>query len=154
MLFRSLFFNKMMDKEIYCAGVIAGSFDTFKDFCLNLWLICRGLNPHVEGGGGPDQSAMNIMFHMDAYKDKVKLVSPKEGWVCHAGTTMGAIQAGSGGIGEAYKKDPNIELPFVSNIDYSVKDGKIYAADNPLTIVHQWDRVPAWKELVEEEYGD
>ena len=156
--FGDLFFNKMMNKEIYCAGVIAGSFDTFKDFCLNLWLICRGLNPHVEGGGGPDQSAMNIMLHMDAYKDKVKLVSPKEGWVCHAGTTMGAIQAGSGAIGEAYKRDPTLDFrsKFVDSIEYLIhtSDEKIYVGDTLVTILHQWDRVPKWKEMVESKYGD
>lgn len=156
--FGRMFFDKMMSKEIYCAGVIAGSFDSFKDFCLNLWLICRGLNPHVEGGGGPDQSAMNIMLHMDAYKDKVKLLDPSTGWVCHAGTTTGAIKAGSGAIGQAYKANPSIDFEsnYVYPVEYSigVEDGKIYVNDKIVTILHQWDRVPMWKDLVEEKYGD
>jgi len=154
--FGRLFFDKMMSKEIYCAGVVAGSVDAFKDFCLNIWLICRGLNPHVEGGGGPDQSAMNIMLHLSGYKDQVKLLDPTTAWVCHAGTTLDAIKAGSGAIGQAYMRDPTLDFrsKYVYNVEYAVDDGKIYINDKIVTILHQWDRVPAWKALVEEKYGD
>jgi hypothetical protein len=81
---------------------------------------------------------------------------PTSGWVVHAGTSIDAIRAGSGGIGQAYLQDPSILLPFVKDIEYSigVEDGKIYADEKQLTIVHQWDRVPMWKDLVEEKYGD
>ena len=151
--FSDFFYEKMADEEIFCAGVIAGMGDAVKDFCLNLWMICRGAAPQIPGGGGPDQAAMNIMIGMEHLTYMVKRTRPSDGWVVHAGTSMPAIQAGSGGIGEAYAKDPNMELPFVHNIEYSTIGNFVRANGLKLTIVHQWDRVPEWKQLVEEKYG-
>jgi hypothetical protein len=151
--FGQYFYDGMADEEIFCAGVIAGAGDVVKDFCLNLWLICRGAAPKIAGGGGPDQAAMNIMIGMEHLTYMVKRTTPEDGWVVHAGTSMPAIEAGSGGIGEAYKQNPNMDLPFIKDIVYDV-DKFIRANEKKLTIVHQWDRVPEWKALVEEKYGD
>ena len=103
--FGEYFYEDFKDEEIYCAGVIAGLPDALRDACLNLWLICRGCKPQIEGGGGPDQAAMNIMLDMVSYTFSTKFSNPTEGWVVHAGTSMPAIEAGSGGIGEAYKQN-------------------------------------------------
>ena len=152
--FGDYFYEEMKDKEIFCAGVIAGDYGTIKDLCLNLWLICKGINPHIEGGGGPDQAALNIMLSMGTFAYSTLYMNAKSGWVSHAGTTLPAIQAGSGGIGQAYLQNNNMQIPFVEEIEYFTKDNKVYAEDEALTIIHQWDRVPAWKALVEEKYGD
>jgi hypothetical protein len=142
------------DNEIYCAGVIAGKRNAMRDLALNVWLICHGLNPHVPGGGGPDQAALNILLQTDAYTIQTNFTNPTDGWVIHAGTSLPAIKDGSGGIGEAYKNNPMMVLPFVNEIDYNVTDNEIYANGKKATVVHQWDRVPIWKELVENKYGD
>lgn len=154
--FGEFFYDYKKNDPIYCAGVIAGTLDMIKDISLNLWMICLGLNPHVPGGGGPDQSALNIMLTFGNIMHSTLLTSPLSGWVVHAGTSIDAVKAGSGGIGEEYKKNANMNLPFIEDIEYSVgvSDGKIYANETPLTIIHQWDRVPMWKALVEEKYGD
>ena len=151
--FGQYFYEQMESEEIYCAGVIAGVMHTVKDFCLNLWMICRGAGAQISGGGGPDQAAMNIMIRMEHLNYLLKETNAVDGWVVHAGTSMPAIEAGSGGIGQAYKENPDMPLPFIEKIDYNVVDGCIEANENKLTIIHQWDRVPAWKQLVEEKYG-
>lgn len=152
--FGEYFYDLNKDNPIYCAGVIAGTRETIKDLCLNIWLICRGLNPKVPGGGGPDQAALNILLQTNAYKNLTRFTNPTDGWVVHAGTSLPAIEAGSGGIGEAYKQNPNMLLTFISNVVYNVENDFIQSNKNKLTIVHQWDRVPQWKKLVEEKYGD
>ena len=152
--FGEYFYDEMKDKEIFCAGVIAGDYGAIKDLCLNLWLICKGLQPHIEGGGGPDQAALNIMLGMGIYSYSTLFLNAKSGWVTHAGTSLPAIQNGSGGIGEAYLRDNSIPLPFIEDIAYSVKDGSVYVEDEKLTVLHQWDRVPEWKTLIEQKYGD
>lgn len=151
--FGEYFYDRIKDERIICAGVIAGTLEDVRDLCLHLWLICRNMNQHIPGGGGPDQAALNIMLDSVVHKYTTFFTDPVNGWVVHAGTTIDAVRAGSGGIGEAYLKDPSINLPFVSNIEYSVENNKILANDKPITIVHQWDRVPAWKKLIEENYG-
>lgn len=152
--FGEYFYDKLKDYPIVCAGVIAGKYEDVRDLCLNLWLVCRGMNPFVPGGGGPDQATLNILLDNITYKHTTMFTDPSNGWVVHAGTCMDAIKAGSGGIGQAYLQDPNIEIPFIHNIQYSVMDDVVYAYDKPLTVVHQWDRVPEWKKLIEKKYGD
>jgi hypothetical protein len=152
--FGEYFYEALKDDPIICAGVLGGTYEDIKDLCLTIWLITRNMNPHVEGGGGPDQAALNILLDNVVHRYTTLFTNPSSGWVVHAGTTMDAIKAGSGGIGEAYLRDNNISLPFIDNLQYTVGEGKIYIYDKALTIVHQWDRVPLWKALVEEKYGD
>ena len=82
-----------------------------------------------------------------------KRTRPTDGWVVHAGTSFPAIQAGSGGIGEAFRQNPHMPLPFIEDIDYTTLGDFVRANGEKLAIVHQWDRVPAWKQLVEGKYG-
>jgi hypothetical protein len=152
--FGQYFLDTCGDNEIYCAGVIAGSRNAMKDLALNVWLICRGLNPHVPGGGGPDQAALNVLLQTEVYSLTTKFANPSNGWVVHAGTSLPAIKSGSGGIGEEYKRNPNMNLPFVYNVDYNIVGGEVYANGNKVSIIHQWDRVPEWKELFTNKFGD
>lgn len=151
--FGEYFFEQLHDAPIYCAGVIAGTTDSIRDMCLNLYLICKGLNPHVEGGGGPDQAALNIMLDLGVYEFSTLFTDPSSGWVLHAGTSLPAIQAGSGGIGQAYMQNPNMPLPFLMNLEYSIDNNDVFVNGQKITILHQWDRVPAWKRMIEEKYG-
>lgn len=152
--FGQYFYDDMQENEIYCAGVIAGDYPAVKDFCLNLWFMCRGSQPRIEGGGGPDQAAMNIMLNIEPFMYMAMKTNPTDGWVVHAGTSMPAVEAGSGGIGEAYRQNPNMLLPFVHDIVYDTDNKFITVNGKKLTIVHQWDRVPVWKELIENKYGE
>jgi hypothetical protein len=151
--FGQYFYDDHKEDEIFCAGVIAGSLDYIRDFALNLWLVCRGSRPRIEGGGGPDQAALNMMLRFDSYLTVSLFTNPHSGWVLHAGTSMPAIEAGSGGIGEAYRANPNMELPFIHNFEYSLQDGEVHVNGVKTTIVHQWDRVPEWKKLFEERFA-
>lgn len=153
MAFGEYFLESKSNDEIFCAGVIAGRREQISDLFLNVWLVCRGLNPHIPGGGGPDQAALNIILDMVQYRNSTLFSNPTSGWVLHAGTSLPAIQAGSGGIGEAYARDPNMSLPFVRKLDVDMVDAKVNVNGSPVAIVHQWDRVPEWKKIVEEKYG-
>lgn len=144
--------NKKHD-EIYCAGVIAGTREAIKDLFLNVWLVCRGLNPQVPGGGGPDQAALNVLLDMENYRTSTLFTNPSSGWVLHAGTSLPAIQAGAGGIGEEYVRNPSMSLPFIRDLNYQINNGEVYVDSVKMAIVHQWDRVPEWKQTFEEKYG-
>lgn len=152
--FGQLFFESKKNSPIYCAGVIAGTLESIKDLCMNVWLICRGLNPNVDGGGGPDQAALNILIDMEAYRHSTMFTSPTNSWVLHAGTSLPAIKAGSGGIGQAYVLNNNTNVPFIEHIHINIADDKVKVFDNVVTVLHQWDRVPEWRELIHNKYGD
>lgn len=147
------FYEKKENWPIFCAGVIAGKINAVRDLCLNVWMVCHGMNPNVEGGGGPDQAALNILLGLDAYITNVALTMPSHGWVLHAGTSLAAIQSGAGGIGQAYLQDNNIHLPFLEYLDITVNNNNVCVFGNPITVLHQWDRVPAWKTMIEAKYG-
>ena len=151
--FGPLFLDKLKDSPIFCAGVIAGDMASLRDLCMNIWLVCRGLNPNVDGGGGPDQAALNILLDLEAYRYSTLFTNASSGWVLHAGTSLPAIQAGSGGIGAAYKINPNMAIDLLDELEYSVLDGKVNVSGKPVTVLHQWDRVPTWKSIIEETYG-
>lgn len=154
--FGRYFYDKVVNRQIYCAGVLAGKLETFKDFCLNLWLLCNGRVQFVPGGGGPDQAALNILLNTSYVKDVTYRSNPSDLWVLHAGTTLPAIEAGSGGIGEAYKAGLwKPEEKFVKEYDVKLDDeGFVIVDDQRVAIVHQWDRVPAWKETFTKKYED
>jgi len=165
--FGDYFTELLKDEEIYCAGVIAGELESIKDLCLNIWLVCRGLNPFVPGGGGPDQAALNILLHNDAYKVITNFSHPLDGWVLHSGTTWPAVQAGSGGIGQAYLQDKSFDVKskYVLPIEFIFRENHADGNWNVETvdprgnskivcIVHQWDRVPEWKKYFEERFGE
>lgn len=151
--FGPLFYEKKENWPIFCAGVIAGKINAIRDLCMNVWLVCHGLNPTVEGGGGPDQAALNILIGLDSYAPITALTLPSHGWVLHAGTSLPAIKAGSGGIGQAYIQDNTINLPFIEHLDISNDSEYVYVFNKPITVLHQWDRVPAWKQMIEAKYG-
>ena len=151
--FGQYFYEEHQNDEIFCAGVIAGNLPAIRDLCLNLWLVCRGSRPRIEGGGGPDQAALNMMLRFDNYLESTFFSNPHAGWVLHAGTSLPAIEAGSGGIGEAYRANPNMELPFIHNFTYSIEDDAVHVNGVKTTILHQYDRVPEWKKLIEERFA-
>ena len=157
--FGDILLQHMQDKEIYCAGVIGGSYDIVRDLCLQIWLVCRGSAPHTFGGGGPDQAALNILLNSAMFMDYL-------GWnkerkiASHLGTHPIAIQSGSGDIGLNYVRngvDPTSK--FLQEPDHIIaKDGKhrIYQNDGEtlIPIVHQYNRIPLLKEEFEKEFRE
>ena len=130
----------MEDKVIRNAGVIAGTHDAIRDLSINIFMSCRGAPLFVPGGGGPDQASYNFLLSLNSYGEIEKYTDHFDGWACQCGTVV----------------DPNKIDSFRSNlVDCEpVWDGEY--AYNPdgekYTIVHQYNRVPEWKEVIEKRY--
>lgn len=134
--FGEILYYKMKDKVIYNAGVMAGEFGTMVDLFLNISLICNGMNPHVSGGGGPDQAAYNIL--LDTIYKNIHCFDPEQ-WAAQLGTTGSHIY-------EKYKDYLVDDVPVV-------KDGNVYDRDGILfTIVHQYDRIEELKNMIHKKY--
>jgi hypothetical protein len=150
--FGELHFNKIMNWPINCAGVIAGKAKVVTDLFFALYTICKNLPAEIPGGGGPDQAALNVMLSLEPYRSITKFCTTDDDWVCHLGTSMAAIEAGSGGIGQYCRMYGQPALDYfrtkMIGADPKLEDGLVI---NPLTgapycIVHQYDRVPSWKD--------
>jgi hypothetical protein len=138
--FGELIYGFMYKRPIYNAGTIAGNYYFLKDFFLQLFLACGRSAPHVPGGGGPDQSAMNLILTLEPYGRITKFNEHEEGWCCQCGTMA----------------DPTKINSFRHNLlepEPKFKNGSVYTSKGDLfCMVHQYDRVPEWK--LDEQYRE
>lgn len=151
-------YEMVENRPIYCAGVIAGTRQAFADLCLNVFMLCRGSDSHTQGGGGPDQAALNILLNLEAYWSITNFTTPRENGIVHLGTTLPAILSGAGTIGEAYMRDPSLLDKFKETMLYEetkINDDLVCNyKDEPYCIVHQYDRVKGLKEKIHAKFGD
>lgn len=156
--FGPMMYQQVYNRPIICAGVIAGRRQAIADLCLNIFLLCRGTNAFVEGGGGPDQAALNILLSMQTYDLETDALTPTDGFVYHLGTSRQAVLDGSGGIGQAYKQNPKVLDDYDANAlypQYKIENDQIAISGmQPAFIVHQWDRCRDTFELVKRLYGE
>ncbi len=140
--FGKAFYERHKDKTIYNCGVIAGKFQTFMGLCKTLYLMSSGAPQFVPGGGGPDQAALNLLLDTPAYSNITLHTNHDLSWAAQLGTTMDPNKIG------AY-------LPFLQSSTPKIDTEKgliVSVSGEPYTIVHQWDRVPAVRSIVERKY--
>jgi hypothetical protein len=151
-------YDNLKDTPIYCAGVIVGKRNYVQDLFLNIFLLCRGMSSHVQGGGGPDQAALNTLLSLMPYKNITKFTTPEDNFICHVGTTLPAILAGSGDVGYMYKMNPSILNEYKKTMLYSdsvIDNDTVYNnSGEKYFIIHQFDRAGDLKDKVLKKYGD
>jgi len=137
--FGALIHDHNKDNLIYNAGTVSGKFDTMVDLFLNIYMLCNSTSHYTEGGGGPDQAALNILLNMKSYKDITNFAMSDDGYAAQLGTTGPQI-AGKYGSKLVDKS------PILVDNTVCTSDG------TPFAIVHQYDRVPEWKKIIEAKY--
>lgn len=128
-----LIHNRFKDNLIYNVGTFGGSSDYVRDMCFNIFTnaINRPI-PIV------DQAVYNVLINTQPYKDKVLFTNQEDGWAVQLGTT-----------GDPSKI--NAFRPFLVEPEpiFNFEKQLITTTDGtPHCIVHQYDRVPKWKDLV------
>lgn len=129
------------DRVTACAGVLAGDFDTMIDLSLVIKLLCDAAPAHrIDGGGGPDQAAYNVLINSKPYSDITWHVPSEAGWAAQLGTT-----------------GPHIASRYASKLTEPapiMKDGLVCTSTGePFFIVHQYDRIPEWRDIIMERYA-
>lgn len=126
----------MKDTPIYNAGSMAGEHKTFVDFSLAVFLACQHINNRV-----PDQASVNLMLSLEPYKSITKFNDHDSDWACQCGTTV----------------DPNKMNHHRPNLlcnEPTFNNGHAYNSKNEeYVLLHQYNRVPSWKQIVEAKYG-
>lgn len=139
--FGPLIYDSIKTQQIYNAGVISGKINAVADLFLNIFLSCGAAPAHVPGGGGPDQAALNVLLNAEPYKSITKFAQSEDGYAAQLGTT----------------KDPSkIDnfRQFLSSPEPDMLDDVVCTSfGTPFSIVHQYDRVPEWKEILEKKYA-
>ena len=122
------------------AGVIAGKPHQLIKMFKIIYFMCDARPSQIAGGGGPDQAAYNIVLTTMKWED-VFFASSESAWAAQLGTT-----------GDPYKL-PRYE-PLLVEPKPTFKDELVCTSQGePFYIVHQYNRVPAWKDIIEARYG-
>jgi hypothetical protein len=135
------YIHNLLKEDVICnAGVIAGEHKYVESLALNIFLSCQGSPLHVPGGGGPDQAALNTILKMSPWDDITWRTNHDDGWACQAGTVADPAKMDKFG--------PKLvdNQPSWDGENVMTPDGKKYV------IVHQYNRIPEWKEVIEKRY--
>jgi hypothetical protein len=123
------------ENEIYNVGVLAGRGYAMRDLALNIFLACVGKPIKI-----CDQSTFNLMISMNPYFKTSLYKKSEDGWACQLGTTADPSKI------EQFK-------PFLLEPSPIMQDGKVVTSTGKeFSIVHQYDRVPEWKNIIEAKY--
>lgn len=117
------------------AGTIAGRAKYMKDLTLNVFLCSQhNIIPYT------DQAALNILLTMEPYKSITRFNRFEDDWACQSGV----------------KELPEYRTFLESNPTSSPPkidgDWVVTPSGSRYCIVHQYDRIPEWREILQKKY--
>jgi hypothetical protein len=149
--FDHVVFSELSEKLIYNVGTISGYANDVRDMMLHLYYMSINRPISIV-----DQATFNFLVSSSPYRNCCLKTTNKNGWAVQLGTSEGAVSAGNGDIGQAVING-SLNLDAYKNmyqdIQPRIENDLVMNEEVPFHIVHQWDRVPSVKELVERQYG-
>jgi len=133
--FGPMIHDHFKNNVIFNVGVLAGRGYAMKSLALNIFLssINRPI-PIV------DQSTFNVMISQHPYLKSSMYMTSEDGWACQLGTTADPSKI------EQFK-------PFLVEASPKLEGDKVVTSEGKeYVIVHQYDRVPEWKKIIEAKY--
>jgi hypothetical protein len=131
--------SKCINNEIICSGIIGGKREPLIKLYQRMFELCElGSNDH----NIKDQAALIVMIANNEI-DKLKVFNLDDGWAMHcavAGPTQFFISWG-------FKNNIKYGIPKLENNNITTSEGANY------DIVHQFNRVPEWNNLLNEKYN-
>ena len=135
--------NLFKDNEIYNVGTLGGEAEYIKDLVFNIFSNAVGRPIPIV-----DQAVYNVLINTKPYYDVTLFAQQKDGWACQAGTTVDPSK-----IKEFRPLLTEEEPIFEDGLVKTGGDSHTTKKGTPFVIVHQYDRVPEWKEFVREKFG-
>ena len=134
--FGEFIYSKFKDNEIYNVGVLAGRGHAVRDLICNIFVATQGRPIPI-----CDQSTFNFMISMSPYKETSVYLRSEDAWAAQLGTTGDPTKI------EKFR-------PFLIEPEPKMSDDVVTTSTGiPFTIVHQYDRIPNWKKILEAKYG-
>ena len=134
--FGDYIYEDFKNNEIFNVGVLAGHGYAIRDLALNIFVSC--LNRPIPIC---DQSTFNFLISQNPYTSLSKYTKSEEGWAAQLGTT--------GDPSKASQFDPVLleaKPKFENGVVTTSKGEEFY-------IVHQYDRVPEMRKVIEEKFA-
>ena len=124
------------NNEIYNVGTIGGTSEYVKDMVFNI--LFNAINRPI---AICDQAVYNVLIQTQPFKGVTYFAKQLDGWACQAGTTVDPSKI------EQFR-------PHLLEPEPKFEDGVFKTSlGRPFAIVHQYDRVPEWKEFVAKKHG-
>ena len=130
-------YEDFKNNTIFNVGVLAGRGYAMRDLVLQLFLNCINRPIPIV-----DQAVFNVMVSRHPYLDSSMYTVSEDGWACQLGTTADPSKIDSF---RPFLLEPS---PKMEGDKVLTSTGKEYI------IVHQYDRVPEWKKVIEAKYDD
>ena len=149
--FGPFFHNILKEASIKNVGVIAGDLNYVRSLLVLLFQM--SINRPI---AIVDQAVFNFIIALDPYNYDTLFTTNKDAWAIQLGTTKEAVRAGGGDLGAVYRnKLQDYEKLYYDMQPVFTADGEVINADQKkFCIVHQWDRIPFLKALIEKKYGE
>lgn len=131
--------ERFKNNEIFNVGVLAGRGKQMRDLILNIFIATQGRPIPI-----CDQSTFNFMISMSPYTETSLYLKSEDAWAAQLGTTADPSKI------QQFR-------PFLLEPEPIFNKNKKMVLNSkgiPFTIVHQYDRVPEWRKMIEEKYGD
>ena len=130
-------YEDFKNNTIFNVGVLAGRGYAMKDLMMNIFASCLGRPIKI-----CDQSTFNFLISRHPYLKSSIYSKSEDGWACQLGTTADPSKL------EQFR-------PFLLEPSPKMEGDKVLTSEGiEYTIVHQYDRVPEWKKVIEAKYDD
>jgi len=130
-------YEDFKNNTIFNVGVLAGRGYAMKDLMMNIFASCVGRPIKI-----CDQSTFNFLISQHPYLKNSMYTKSEDGWACQLGTTADPSKI------EQFR-------PFLLEPSPKLDEDKVVTSEGiEYNIVHQYDRVPEWKKVIEAKYDD
>jgi hypothetical protein len=130
-------YEDFKNNTIFNVGVLAGRGYAMRDLVLQLFLNCLNRPIPIV-----DQAVFNVMISRHPYLTTSQYMKSEDGWACQLGTTADPSKIDS-------------FRPFLLEPSPKLESDKVVTSEGiEYTIVHQYDRVPEWRKVIEAKYDD
>ena len=130
-------YEDFKNHTIFNVGVLAGHGYAMKDLMMNIFASCMHRPIKI-----CDQSTFNFLISQHPYLSTSMYTRSEDGWACQLGTTADPSKL------EQFR-------PFLLEPSPKMEGDKVLTSEGiEYIIVHQYDRVPEWKKVIEAKYDD
>lgn len=135
-LFGEFIYDLLKNKSACNSGTFFGRQETITPMLLNMYLVAKHFNTT-----GTDQPTMNVLGYL-FYGNVVSCWAMENGWACQAGTVLDPSKS-------HFQIHLNEPIPIIR------ENGIVtpFNSNTPFVILHQYDRVPQLKQLIEARYA-
>ena len=129
-------YDNWKNNEIYNVGVLAGHGDAMRDLFISIFAAAMSRPIKI-----CDQSTFNFMISTAPFRRCSAYMKSEDAWAAQLGTTADPSKI------DQFR--PNLLEPSPK----MVGDEVTTSTGIPFTIVHQYERVPEWRKIIEEKYA-